>query len=248
MKPDGRPRVGLLPLYIELYDRSFRSHRPRMDAFHRAIGAALSARGLEVQTVPLCRVKAEFAAAVRQFEKARVDAIVTLHLAYSPSLESSAALAATRLPVIVLDTTPTYGFGPDQAPDEIMYNHGIHGVQDMCNLLIRNRKPFRIEAGHWQKSDVLDRVVHDVTGARMAAAMRRGRVGLIGPPFDGMGDFAVSPADMQRTLGVKVLTATARGLRARVTGLSTRAVAAEMEAQRRAFDARGLDSAVHARS
>ena len=23
-----------------------------------------------------------------------------------------------------------------------MFNHGIHGVQDMCNLLLRNGKPF----------------------------------------------------------------------------------------------------------
>ena len=34
-----------------------------------------------------------------------MDCIVTLHLAYSPSLESSDLLAATSIPIIVLDTT-----------------------------------------------------------------------------------------------------------------------------------------------
>ena len=52
----------------------------------------------------------------------------------------SDALAGTDLPIVVLDTTPGYAFGPTTDPAEIMYNHGIHGVQDMCNLLIRNGK------------------------------------------------------------------------------------------------------------
>lgn len=56
-------------------------------------------------------------------------------------------LADTRLPIIVCDTTPSYSYGPEQHPDELMYNHGIHGVQDMFNLLVRNGKPFTIEVG-----------------------------------------------------------------------------------------------------
>ena len=75
-----------------------------------------SGRGLEVSTAPVCRVAPEFKAAIDGFEKAKVDALVTLHLAYSPSLESSAALAATPLPIVVLNTTPTYAFGPQTEP------------------------------------------------------------------------------------------------------------------------------------
>ncbi|MFN2352849.1 MAG: hypothetical protein ABR497_12990, partial [Kiritimatiellia bacterium] len=98
--------------------------------------------------LPVCRVAPEFRRAVRACEQAGVDALVTLHLAYSPSLESVAALTATELPIIVLDTTPDWNFGPSQAPAAIMANHGIHGVQDMCNLLLRHGKKFQIEAGH----------------------------------------------------------------------------------------------------
>ena len=134
----ANPRVGLLPLYLELYDNVMPECRPRMDAFAETIAQELRCKELDVALAPVCRMEAEFDSAVKMLEEARVDAIVTLHLAYSPSLESAAALARTKLPIIVLDTTPTYGYGPTQDPAELMYNHGIHGVQDMCNLLIRN--------------------------------------------------------------------------------------------------------------
>ena len=151
------PRIGLLPLYLELYDRLLPKCRPGMEDFARRIGQAFAARGVTVTAARVCRRRAEFARAVREFEQVGVDAIVTLHLAYSPSLESADALAATRLPILVLDTTPTFDFGFGQDAGEIMDNHGIHGVQDLCNLLIRRGKPFRIEAGHWRRSDVLAR-------------------------------------------------------------------------------------------
>ena len=60
-----------------------------MEAFARTIAAELERRGLEVLAAPVCRVREEFAAAVTRFEREGAEAIVTLHLAYSPSLESA---------------------------------------------------------------------------------------------------------------------------------------------------------------
>jgi L-arabinose isomerase len=240
--------IGLLPLYIELYDKIAAKSRPRIDAFHREISAAFKSRGVTVQTAPVCRLKPEFTAAIRSFEKAGVDAIVTLHLAYSPSLESSDALAATPLPLIVLDTTPTFDFGPAQAAGEIMFNHGIHGVQDMCNLLLRNDKPFQVEAGHWQKSDVLDRVHGLVRAARVAAAQRRARVGCIGAPFAGMGDFAVPATVLKRTVGATTVPWDPKQGRARLKALRPSEVKAEVAACRAAFSAKGVSDAVLERS
>ena len=140
----SKPKVGLLGLYLELYDRVLPEVRRRIDGFYDLIAGELANRGLEVMTYDLCRLRPEFEGAVRAFESSRVDAIVTLHLAYSPSLESVPAIVGSRLPVIVCDTTPTLNYGPRQDPAELMYNHGIHGVQDFCNMLIREGKPFDI--------------------------------------------------------------------------------------------------------
>ena len=194
--------VGLLPLYLKLYDDTSPEHRAGVERFCDVIAAELRTRGFDVVAAPVCRIESEFKSAIDLFQVQKVAAIVTLHLAYSPSLESVPTIAGCDLPVIVLDTTPTYDFSPRQSQDEIMYNHGIHGVQDFCNLLIRYGKRFHIEAGHWQHSDVLDRVAKLVKGAALSKAIRSARIGRIGKGFLGMADFDVPVGVMAHTIGI----------------------------------------------
>jgi L-arabinose isomerase len=245
---DRKPRAGLLPFYIKLYDDRMPDKRPRIESFYRQIAEALQARGLDVLTAPVCRLRKEFEAAVRGFEQGGAEAIVTLHLAYSPSLESADPLAESRLPVIVCDTTPAYGYGPDQDPDELMYNHGIHGVQDLCNLLLRRGKPFQLEVGHWQRSDVLDRVARDVLAARLASRMRRARAGLIGEPFQGMGDFYVTPSQLRKTIGIETRLLSPGRLRRLAASVTDEELEPEREQDRERFEFRQVKPETYERS
>ena len=197
-------KIGLLPLYIELYDQILTRIRPRLEAFYEEIAGLFEQRGIAVERSAFCRLKPEFEKTVTAFEEAGVDAIVTIHMAYSPSLESIDALAATKLPIVVLDTTPDADFTPEQDPAEINYCHGIHGVMDMCSLLKRYGKPYAIAAGHYLESDCMDRVCGFVRAAVAAQALKGTKVGLIGGAFEGMGDFAVDPAELKERFGVTV--------------------------------------------
>ncbi|MDI4647761.1 L-arabinose isomerase family protein [Cohnella hashimotonis] len=248
MKPPKPLKIGLLPLYVRLYDDHWPELRERVDAFHHAIAGALRGKGLDVVAVPLCRVKPEFEEAIARFESESVDAVVTLHLAYSPSLESIGALAATKLPLVVLDTTPTYEFGPSQLPDEIMYNHGIHGVQDMCNLLLRRGKAFQIEAGHWSRSDVLDRVVAGVRAARLADGMRTAKVGRLGRPFAGMGDFEVPTDMLRKAIGIETVEFDLTDGRTTFAEITDAQIDAELESDRERFEIGELDERLYRQS
>lgn len=238
-----KPRIGLLGHYLALYDRLVPSARPRIEGFYRATSEALEGRGLEVVQADICRLRPEFDAAVASFERRQVDAIVSLHLAYSPSLESADALAATRLPLIVLDTTPSPSYGPTTDPDELLYNHGIHGVQDLCNVLIRRGKRFHIEAGHG--GDVLDRVAAWSRAARVAARLGSARVGVIGRPFEGMGDFAVPAHELAETLGIVGINGSFDRLRSLLPDEGDPAVNAEMARDCERFDASGVEPEAH---
>lgn len=198
-------KAGLLPLYISLYDEHMPERRKPLDEFYATIATEFESRSVTIVRSDVCRTKEEFGAAIGLFEKEDVDAVVTLHLAYSPSLESIEALSGTDLDIVVLDTTPDYDFSPKQSADAIMHNHGIHGVQDMCNLLIRQKKQFTIEAGHWQKSNVLDRVADRLKARKLADAMKNAKVGRIGESFRGMGDFSVPTEILKKTIGMTVI-------------------------------------------
>ncbi|MCR5264001.1 MAG: hypothetical protein K6D94_09015 [Clostridiales bacterium] len=200
-----KPKIGLLPLYIELYYSSSPDMTPVVTKFRDTIAGQLRDEGLDVLAAPVCAVRPEFEAAVKSFEDAGCCAIVTLHLAYSPSLESSDALAKTRLPIIVLDTTPTLSFTPSvDAGPAINYNHGIHGVQDMCNLLCRNGKDFTIFAGHHVYSDVIKQAADACRAAAAAERLKGMKTALIGEPFKGMGDFDCG-TEALASLGVEVI-------------------------------------------
>ena len=196
-------KIGFLPLYVKLYDDGAPNMRLRINAFAEEVIELFKTRDdVEVIAADICRLENEFRDAIKLFEEKKVDSIVTLHLAYSPSLESEKVLRDTKLPIVILDTTPNFNFTDDEDTISISYNHGIHGVQDMCNLLVRNNKQFFIEGGHYLESDVIDRVINRVKGVKIAKEFQKSRVGTIGGEFDGMGDFRL-PENLYGEIGIE---------------------------------------------
>jgi len=242
-----KPRAGLLPLYLKLYDDCMPERRAEFEPFLKSVADALSAAGLEIVPAPVCRVEPEFKNAVHAFEQAEVDAIITLHLAYSPSLESIGALAGTKLPVVILDTTMDAAFGRHVSPERIMYNHGVHGVMDMANLLLRRGKKFEIVAGHLADDGVARDAADFVRAARAARLLRQTTALRIGPSFRGMGDFAVDESVLRDVLGINVVQAQPKDLIPYIRAVAENEIDEEIARDRSRFDCR-LDQDVHARS
>ena len=200
-------KVGFLPLYVKLYDDVVPGLRPRLEAFYETMAKKLEEQGMDVVRAPFCRLEGEFLKTVADFEEAGAQCIVTLHMAYSPSLECVKALTETTLPIVIMDTTETYEFDPMVDPGELMYNHGIHGVMDMCNLLLRNEKQYAIAAGHYLHSDVVERTCGYVRAAVAAHAVNGIKVGTYGGEFAGMGDFQAGKRELKEWFGIELVEA-----------------------------------------
>ncbi len=232
-------KIGLLPLYVKLYDDMDPSLRERQMPFLRGAQALLQAQGFTVEAAPVCCLAAEFAAAAVRFESQGVQAVVCLHLAYSPSLEAVQALAGLRVPIILLDTTPNWDFSAAlaAAPGEaIDANHGIHGVQDLCCVLRRRGIPYHLVCGHLSQPETACRLAGLCRAAAAAGALRRARVGLVGQPFSGMGDFQVSSAELATVTGARVIRLTAETACRCLAKVSEADINAELAADRMRFD------------
>ena len=199
-------KVGYLPFYIELYDKSNPKSRDPMVDHMNMLVSMLESQGLEVVMADeVCRIQPEFQRAVDKFNAEDVTAVITQHLAYSPSLESIQALLQLKAPIIVLDTTPSYSLMRNaNYQNGIMPNHGIHGVQDMCNLLKRNGRPYYICAGHALHSEVISEVAGMCRAAAAAKAFQNARIGSVGGSFTGMGDFLISDERYREEIGGEV--------------------------------------------
>jgi len=229
-------KIGYLPLYIKLYD-DIGAKRDVMQKFYEDTTAIFRECGLTVVTSDFCRIESEFKETVKNFEEENVDAIVTWHAAYSPSLESIEILANTHLPIIVFDSTPTAVFDEDAILDgAISWNHGIHGVMDMCSMLKRYNKPYAIAAGHYLESDCIDRIIGFVKSAVAAKKLKGMKVGLIGGSFKGMGDFVVEPAELKERFGITIEDVDKAYLADLVKSITDDEIDRELENDRKMYD------------
>ena len=236
-----------MPFYLKLYDDVLPACRAGFDGYLERIAAAISTRGITVETAPVCRLANEFRAAVSQLETAGADCIIALHLAYSPSLEAIDAFCATPLPIIILDATMDADFGRGVSPERIMYNHGVHGVMDFASMLRRRRRPFEIVAGHHADGRTIDRVADLVRCAATAGKFDGGRTLRVGEPWQGMGDFSVAEDVLADKLGISVEQIGLDLLDKAVLQVSDDAIHREVEADRGLF-ACEIEPEAHQRS
>ena len=111
-------------------------HNPRCSKSRQTLELLIK-QGIKINPSFICRTKEEFENAGKLF--ADCSAVVCLHLAYSPSLESVDMLESLNKPLIMLDTTMGESFGTEATGEDLMNNHGIHGLQDLCSVLKRRK-------------------------------------------------------------------------------------------------------------
>ncbi len=239
-----QPKVGLIPLYLALYDEVRPETRPEVEAFADRVAERLGEGGLEVTAAPVCCVQDEVERAVADMTAAGVDLIATVHLAYSPSLESVDTLADSDLPLLLLDTTPAARFDEDATSEDMMLNHGIHGVQDLACMLRRRGREYALAVGHVDSEEFLAEAVGFSRAVVAAACLRRMKVLVFGDKFAGMGDFAVKPKILKRKLGIKVKRLPVSEIAAAMAEIDVHEIDSEMAADHARFDCADLPDGV----
>lgn len=197
-----RARVGLLGLMLEMYDQ-YPELKPQMAGFGAELARVLSPFA-DVAFSGVCNTREQVDRAVAAFEADDRDLILVVLLTYAPSHIALPALLRTRLPVVILNTQQLYGVTEEVTSDDTFANHGMHGVQDLANVLLRANREFQIVTGHYQEEGTLAELRGWCDAARAARFARNLRVGLIGYPMEGMGDFGIDHTALLAQIGVEV--------------------------------------------
>jgi L-arabinose isomerase len=202
MSESGKAKVGLLGLMLELYDL-YPELKPKMAAFAEELVDTLSPFA-EVDFPGVCNTRDQVGQAVAGFEADPVDLVIVVLLTYAPSHIALPALRRTPLPILILNTQRLFAITEDTSSSDTTENHGMHGVQDLCNVLVRTGRAFHLVTGHYQDGATLAEVKSWCDAARTVRFLRQLRIGLIGYPMEGMGDFGIDHTAFLAQVGVEV--------------------------------------------
>ena len=198
-------QVGLLAVYFDLYlgdepsIEMFEVMKDYARQLERRIGDFS-----EVVFPGVCIDRPAVADAIRRFECEDVDLIIVVFLSYVPSLYIMPALQRTSRPILIFDTQMLYEVTSELKPHDTSRNHGMHGVQDLANVLLRAGRPHHLVVGFWEEDDVMAEVEAWCDAARVRRQLNQSRVGLLGFPMESMGDFGLDETALLAQVGVHV--------------------------------------------
>jgi L-arabinose isomerase len=201
MKQTVRPKIGLLALTLELYETLLPDLRSSREGWlRRAVIPALQREADILFTRAVFR-REDIEAAVAEFEAARADALVMILATYSPSQLALPALLRTRLPIVIWNTQELRAVDQTFTLANMVDNHGVHGTQDLANVLTRSGVRFHYVTSPDSDPEGLKELGDFFAAATAVNRLRSARIGSLGYPFPGMGDFAVDTTHMAATLG-----------------------------------------------
>lgn len=230
-------RPGLLPVMLDLYNRLAPNLRAELNEFAAELAQALRVEGAEATASPVACTEKEIRAAHDQLLANGAELLVIVHATYAPSGVLAETLTETPLPVLLWPAQTLARLEPDQYDEQaMMRNHGVHGTQDLANVLRRRGRAFGVIHGHHAEATFLASWRAWLAAGRGVRAFRTANPVQLGGPFEQMLDLQTDPADAVTQLGPHMQSVSLDELAERI-GLADEAqVAQTMKRYRTDFD------------
>jgi L-arabinose isomerase len=196
-------RIGILPGMADLYNRLSPGLRDRLTQFFKGEIENLKTDGLEfILNDVVCTVEQVDAGCSRLIEL-DVDLIVPALAPYCPSGVLAPAFLQLDTPILLWPAQGIFELKPDLYDSSaVIMNHGVHGVQDLANVLRRKGKFFGVIHGHWRQDSFRRELFSWAQAARAIQSMRKSNPVQIGGHFKDMLDLQIGSDEFIEKLGV----------------------------------------------
>ncbi|MHC4122944.1 MAG: L-arabinose isomerase family protein [Planctomycetota bacterium] len=206
---NGILKVGILPSIAELYNRVWPEVKNRLDNFIKELVSKLEDENLEVQSTEVVSTLESVGANCRKLEAENVDLLIVVLAAYCPSGVLAPALKEVKTPVLLWPAQSMFELkGQDYDMDTVLLNHGVHGLQDLANVLGKSKKAFGVIHGHLKQKDFKEELCEWAKAGRAIRAMQKANPIQIGGHFRDMLDLQIGDDEFIRQMGAepKIIT------------------------------------------
>ncbi|HLR24578.1 MAG TPA: L-fucose/L-arabinose isomerase family protein [Fodinibius sp.] len=198
-----KPKIGLLGIMQELYDDDIPGITEHQEEYAREVCHQLS-DAADWEFPRAARNREDIEEVLRDFNYQGLDGVMIVMLTYGPAMRTVRALQQNNLPLLLANIQPEPEVTTDWDMDDLTYNQGIHGAQDIANAMLRTSGDnFEVISADW-KSEEFKAYVNDwARAAQTAASLKKMKIASIGK-MHGMGDTLTDEAAFTRIIGPEV--------------------------------------------
>ena len=157
---------------------------------------------------------------MKRFEDSGTDLVILALYCYAPSGQVVPGLLECDIPILLWPTQTFSRLEPAKYSDDlVLCNHGVHGVQDIANLLRRRERPFGLLHGHLNQKGVREEYIQWIQAARVLQSFRKAKPLVLGGSFPDMLDlqlqdepFLARLAETRRTISFDEFVKIAEGV------------------------------------
>ncbi len=237
-----RTRIGLVAGGLGTYWPQFPGLLPQLQASARFVSERFEKMDADVVDVGFVSDAQEGTIAAEALRTADCDLIVLFLTTYLTSSMVLPIAQRSHTPVLVIDLQPS------EKMDHATFDTGQWlaycgqcSVPELGNVFRRAGIPFRSVSGHLRQESAWRRIEQWINAARIRAAMRHARHGLMGHVYPGMLDVSTDLTLLPSTFGSHVEVLEFDDLRQRVEQVSETETAARVALAREIFT---IDSTV----
>jgi L-arabinose isomerase len=231
----SKPKIGLLPLMLEMYKKFAPEMEKKQKPFIDNIAGMLR-QFADVKKAPICSRREEIKSSVKGFESEDIDLIVVVFISYSTSISAINPLLETTIPLLLFSTSPKSGMAQGMNMDDIMLNHGIHGYMDLANVLKRNNRHFAFVSGKKDDEGAYQQIEQWANTAGTRRLLGESVIGIAGYTFDGMGDFGIDTTFLHTAVGPEVKHIPLDLLAERIDDVSDSEIKKETELDKKKYE------------
>lgn len=231
----SKPKIGLLPLMLEMYKKFAPEMEKKQKPFIDDIAGRISGFA-DLEAAHICSRREEIKSSVRSFEREDVDLIVVVFISYSTSISAINPLLETGTPLLLFSTSPKSGMADGMDMEDIMFNHGMHGYMDLANVLKRNKRQYAFVSGKKDDAGAYGQIEQWAKTAGVKKMLKDSVIGIAGYTFDGMGDFGIDTTYLHTAVGPEVRHVPLDLLAERIADVSDGEVNKEIEIDKKKYE------------